>query len=62
MGQSGWRLVRVGVRIFAEAVLLLGAVMAEVEQIWPDDPSNIRYLFTLGMYHAPQSVCANDDA
>ena len=50
MGQSGWRSVRVGVRIFAEAVLPLGVVMSEVEQIWPDDPSNIRYLFTLGMY------------
>ena len=42
-----------------EVVLLLGE---EVEQIRPDEPSNIPSLSAFEVNQAPQSVCANDDA
>ena len=33
-----------------------------VEQICPNDPSNIPSLSAVDVSHAPQSVCAKDDA
>ena len=58
--QSGLRfgVVRVGVEVFMEVVLLYEVVV----QIRPREPSNIRSLYAVETIHAPQSVCANDEA
>ena len=50
-----------------EEVLLWEVVVAMeililVVQIRPDEPSNIPALSAVEVIHAPQSVCANDDA
>ena len=49
-----------------DAILLLEVVVVEERalflQICPDDPSNISSLSASEVYHAPQSVCAKDDA
>ena len=51
-----------------ESVLLLEEVVVVVEvlvlsmQIRPDEPSNISSLSAVEVYHAPQRVCAKDDA
>ena len=37
-------------------------VLALVVQIRPDEPSNIPSLSAVEVSHAPQSVCAKDDA
>ena len=37
-------------------------VVVLVVHICPDEPSNIRYLSAVDVLHAPQSVCAKDDA
>ena len=47
------------VRIFMEIVFLLLEV---VVQIRPDEPSNIPPFTAVELSHAPQSVCAKDDA
>ena len=45
--------------------LLMGVVVVVevlVVHIFPGDPSNIEYLSAVEVLHAPQSVCAKDDA
>ena len=43
-------------------VATLGLVVVWVVHIRPDEPSNIAILFAVEVLHAPQSVCAKDDA
>ena len=52
-------LVRVRVKAFMEVVLLLLGVAV---QIRPNERSNIPSLFAVEVIHAPQRLCANDDA
>ena len=62
-----WSTVRInilsesGFMGFMEMVVLVEAVVV-VAQIRPDVPSNIPYLSAVEVNHAPQSVCAKDDA
>ena len=66
--QSGLGLVIVRVRVFMEVVSLLEEVVVVevlvlvVVQIRPDEPSNIPFLSAVEVTHAPQRVCAKDDA
>ena len=63
--------MRVTVRDFMEVILLLKVVVVVVVvevlvlvvvQSRPGEPSNIPFLYALDVTHAPQSVCAKDDA
>ena len=54
-------------RVFMEVVLLLDAVVMVVKvrlvlQIRPGEPFNTPALSAFEVTHAPQSVCAKDDA
>ena len=65
--QSRSELFKVRVRVLMEVVLLLEVVvivevLALLVQIRPDESSNIASLSAVEVSHAPQSVCANDDA
>ena len=43
-------------------VVVIVEVLIVVVQIRPDEPSNIAYWTAAEVLHAPQSVCAKDDA
>ena len=66
--QSGVVIVRVKVSVFMKIILRLEVVVVVevlvlvVVQIRSDEPSNIPSLFAVEVSHAPQSVCAKDDA
>ena len=45
-----------------EEVVVAEVLVLVVVQIRPDEPSNISSLFAVEVIHAPQSVCAKDDA
>ena len=66
--QPGSELVKVRFRAFMEVILLFEVVVVvEVVvlvavQIRPEEPWNIPYLSAVEVNHAPQSVCAKDDA
>ena len=53
-------LIRVKVRVFMEVASLL--VVEVVVQICPDEPWNIPSFVAVEVNHAPQRVCAKDDA
>ena len=46
---------------FVEVVVVVGVVVVVVH-IRPDEPVNISSLSAVEVLHAPQSVCAKDDA
>ena len=56
--QSGPRSVRVRIIVFMEVALLVEGVVP----IRPDESVNILSFFALEVYHAPESICAKDDA
>ena len=54
--------VRVAEKVVVIAVVMVVDVLAMIVQIRPDDPSNIPALSAVEVSHAPQSVCAKDEA
>ena len=50
-----------GLVLLAEVVVVVEVLILSA-QIRPGEPSNIRYLSAVEVTHAPQSVCAKDDA
>ena len=50
------------VEVVLVVVIVVEVVLVLVVQIRPDDPSNIPSLFAIEVGHAPQSICAKDEA